>query len=152
MDETRRLSQLDARDKAELIRKIEGRNDQLQGQINNEQSDFKKKQADFFNKNKELERVLQENARQSDMLAQEILQLKQEYENERRKSLTYEQEQKVLNAKMRELGDKYAHVANQLDESRDIYKNKEDLYNALEKKHKEIEKLFLEGTRKSQLD
>ena len=70
MDETRRLSQLDARDKAELIRKIEGRNDQLQGQINNEQSDFKKKQADFFNKNKELERVLQENARQSDMLAQ----------------------------------------------------------------------------------
>ena len=50
------------------------------------------------------------------------------------------------------MGDKYAHVANQLDESRDIYKNKEDLYNALEKKHKEIEKLFLEGTRKSQLD
>lgn len=38
--------------------------------------------------------------------------------------MTYEQEQKVLNAKMRELGDKYAHVAHQLEESKDIYKNK----------------------------
>lgn len=33
MDETRRLSQLDAREKAELIRKIENKNDQLAGQI-----------------------------------------------------------------------------------------------------------------------
>jgi hypothetical protein len=48
------------------------------------------------------------------MLAQEMLQLKNEYENERRKSLTYEQEQKQLNAKMRELGDKYAGVAQKL--------------------------------------
>ncbi len=54
MDETRRLSQLDIREKADLIRKIESRNDHLQGQIKQQQQDFKKKQADFFNKNKEL--------------------------------------------------------------------------------------------------
>ncbi len=45
--------------------------------------------------------------------------------------MTYEQQQKQLNAKMRELGDKYGVVAQQLAESRDIYKNKQDLYNAL---------------------
>lgn len=33
MDETRRLSQLDIKEKADLIRKIEGKNDELQGQI-----------------------------------------------------------------------------------------------------------------------
>lgn len=70
LDETRRLSQLDIRDKADLIRKIENKNDQLQGQIKEEQDAFKKKQAEFFNKNKELEKVLQENARKSDMMAQ----------------------------------------------------------------------------------
>lgn len=37
---------------------------------------------------------------------------------------------------MRELGEKYAHVSQQLSESKDIYKNKDDLHRALAEKHK----------------
>ena len=85
-------------------------------------------------------------------MAQEMLQLREEYENERRRSMAFEQEQLGINTRMRELGDKYAFVASKLEESQGIFKNKEALFVALDKKHREIEKVLLDQTRKSQLD
>jgi len=53
---------------------------------------------------------------------------------------------------MKELGEKYATVAARLLENMDKYVKKDQLYNALEAKYKEIERTFLEQTRKSQLN
>lgn len=79
-------------------------------------------------------------------------QLRAEYENERRKSMAFEEEQRNINLRLRELGDKYGKVAHELEQAKDKYKDKETVYNALEKKHKDIERIFVEHTRKSQLD
>lgn len=43
-------------------------------------------------------------------------------------------------------------MAHELHLAKDKYKDKDGIYNALEKKHKDIERIFLEQTRKSQLD
>jgi uncharacterized protein YukE len=77
------------------------------------------------------------------MLAQEMKQLRAEYENERRKSLAYEEEQRNINERMKELGEKYGKVALELEQAKDKYKDKEALCNILEKKHKDIERIFL---------
>ena len=53
---------------------------------------------------------------------------------------------------MKELGEKFANVAARLEENKDKYIKKEQLYNVLEGKYKEIERTFLEQTRKSQLN
>lgn len=86
------------------------------------------------------------------MMAQDMKKLRQEYENERRKSLAYEEEQRNINGRLKELGEKFGKVSHELHLAKDKYKDKEGIYNALEKKHKDIERIFLEQTRKSQLD
>jgi hypothetical protein len=44
---------------------------------------------------------------------------------------------------MKELGQKYGKVASELEQAKDKYKDKEALCNSLEKKHKDIERIFL---------
>lgn len=66
--------------------------------------------------------------------------------------MAYEQNEAKLNQKMKELGEKFANVAARLEENKDKYIKKEQLYNVLEGKYKEIERTFLEQTRKSQLN
>lgn len=53
---------------------------------------------------------------------------------------------------MKELSEKYSNVAARLEENKDKYIKKEQLCNILEGKYKEIERAFLEQTRKSQLN
>ena len=48
LDEERRLSQIDLRDKKDLIKKIEGKNQGLEIQVKQEKEDFKMKQNAFF--------------------------------------------------------------------------------------------------------
>lgn len=57
------------REKQEVIKKLEQENNKLADKIDKEADEFKKKQSDFFNRNKDLERILQENARKSDVMA-----------------------------------------------------------------------------------
>lgn len=85
-------------------------------------------------------------------MAKELIALKEEYDKERRKSLLYEETNAKLNDRMKDLSDKYAGVAAKLEENKDKYYKKEALCKALEDKYGEIERLFLEQTRKSQLN
>ncbi len=82
---------MNIREKQEVIKTLEKENDKLAGQIQKEAEVFKKKQSEFFSRNQDLEKVLQETARKSDVLAKDLIALKEEYDKERRKSMAYEQ-------------------------------------------------------------
>lgn len=101
LEKERRLSVMSLREKQEVIRVLEEKNAKLGGQIEKEAEGFKRKQAEFFAKNRDLEKVLQENMRKSDVMAKELIALKEEYDKERRKSLMYEENNSKLNDRMK---------------------------------------------------
>ncbi len=120
---------MNIRDKQEVIKALEDKNNKLVDRIEKDADEFKRRQSDFFNKNKDLERILAETARKSDVMAQELLALKDEYEKERRKSFMYEE-------RMKELSEKFANVAAKLEDTSDKYYQNEKFCKAMEDKYK----------------
>jgi hypothetical protein len=69
VEKERRMSVLSIREKQQLVEKLEEKNRQIAEKMEDENKQFKKKAGEFFNKNQDLDRLLQENGRKSDMMA-----------------------------------------------------------------------------------